>query len=418
MIPSLFLMSDDTTDVPVLVAGAGPVGMSTALALHARGVETAILEAEPEDRDRSGSRAIYVHGSTLRTLERIHPGLGADLVDEGLVWPTRRTMYRGKTVFNRTYDSPGGSGDIPPFTSVPQVVTEQYLLEALDDIGVEIHWEAEVSSVDSSSDEVHVETADGREWETQYLVGADGGGSTVREEIGSNFEGDQSENAFIITDVADEEIDDNHPDLERLFHYDAPEADGRNVLLVPFTGGWRLDIQCIEGDDPEELSSNEQMREFVRDIMGEEYVDSLEWVSSYHFLQVMADSFVDDHRRVLLAGEAAHLLAPFGARGMNSGIADADEAASAIAVALDARTEAVARDEVELFAARREKAAEYNLNAAGQALEYLQGENPVTVLRKEAAAELADYFEVAGEWLDDAPYGPHGAPPIVSTGNY
>ncbi|WP_408960410.1 hypothetical protein [Natrinema sp. 74] len=97
--------------------------MTTALASHARGIETAILEAGPEDRDRAGSRAIYVHGSTLRTLERICPGLGTDLVEEGLVWPTRRTLYKGTEVFKRTYDSPGGSGDIPHFTSVPQVVT-------------------------------------------------------------------------------------------------------------------------------------------------------------------------------------------------------------------------------------------------------------------------------------------------------
>jgi 3-(3-hydroxy-phenyl)propionate hydroxylase len=103
---------------------------------------------------------------------------------------------------------------------------------------------------------------------------------------------------------------------------------------------------------------------------------------------------------------------------MNSGIADADEAASAVAVALRSRTDGVARDEVELYGARREKAARYNLEAAGQALEYLQGDSPETVLRKEAAAALADYFEPAGEYLDDAPYGPHGAPPIVTTGNY
>ncbi|MDQ2052457.1 FAD-dependent monooxygenase [Natronolimnohabitans sp. A-GB9] len=411
-------MSGDTTDKPALVAGAGPVGMTAALALNARGIDTAILEAEPEDRDRAGSRAIYVHGATLRTFERIHPGLGTDLVDEGLVWPTRRTLYKGKEVFNRTYNSPGGSGDIPHFTSIPQVVTEQYMLEALEEAGIEIHWESEVAAVDSSPDGVTVETTDGDVWETEYLIGADGAGSTVRKEIGANFEGDQSENAFIIADIEDEEIDDDHPDLERLFHYDAPEADGRNVLLVPFTGGWRLDIQCIEGDDPEELSSEERMREFVSDIMGEEYADDLQWVSTYHFLQVQADTFVDEHRRVLLAGEAAHLLAPFGARGMNSGVPDADEAASAISVALDAQTEAVAHNEVELFAARREKAAEYNIGAAGQALEYLQGDDPVTVLRKEVAAEMSDHFETAGEWLDDAPYGPHEGPPIVSTGNY
>ncbi|UHQ98789.1 FAD-dependent monooxygenase (plasmid) [Natrinema zhouii] len=411
-------MSGETAEAPVLIAGAGPVGMTAALALNARGVETTVLEAEPEDRDRSGSRAIYVHGSTLRTLERLHPGLGTDLVDEGLIWPTRRTLYRGKEVFNRTYDSPGGRGDIPHFTSVPQVVTEQYMLAALAEAGIEVHWESAVETVDSSTEGVRVETADGREWKCEYLVGADGGGSTVRSEIGVDFEGDQSANHFIIADVEDEEVDDEHPGLERMFHYDAPEADGRNVLLVPFTGGWRLDIQCYEDDDPEELIGDERMRDFVRDVMGERYEDNVTWASSYRFLQVKADSFVDEHRRVLLAGEAAHLLAPFGARGMNSGIADADEAASAIAVAIDAKTEAVARDEVELFAARRETAAEYNIGAAGQALEYLQGDDPVTVLRKEVAAEMADSFETAGEWLDDAPYGPHGTPPIVSTGNY
>ncbi|SEV80248.1 FAD-dependent monooxygenase [Natrinema salifodinae] len=409
-------MSGDTTESPVLIAGAGPVGMSAALALNARGIDATILEADPEDRDRSGSRAIYVHGSTLRTLERIHPGLGTDLVDEGLVWPTRRTLFRGTEVFSRTYDSPGGTGDIPHFTSVPQVVTEAYMHDALAEAGIDIHWEAEVETVESDTDGVRVETADGREWDGEFLIGADGGGSTVRKEIGANFEGDQSENSYIIADV--EEVEDDPRELERVFHYDAPAAGGRNVLLVPFTGGWRLDIQCFLDDDPDELSSDERMREFVRDIMGERYADNLEWTSTYQFLQVMADTFIDEHRRVLLAGEAAHLLAPFGARGMNSGVADADEAASAIAAAIDATTDAVVRDEVELYAARRERAAEFNLDAAGQALRHLRGDDPVTVLRKEAAASLADHFEVAGEWLDDAPYGPHGSPPIVSTGNY
>ncbi|WP_280587304.1 FAD-dependent monooxygenase [Halorubrum sp. Boch-26] len=409
-------MSDTNTDAPVLIAGAGPVGMTTALALHARGVDATILEAESEDRDRSGSRAIYVHGSTLRTLERVHPGLGKRLVDDGVVWPTRHTRWRGKQVFRRTYDSPGGDGEIPHFTSIPQEWTEEYMHEALDEAGIEIRWDSAVETVETDADGVRVETDDGREFEAEYLVGADGGGSTVRNEIGAEFEGSQSENSFIIADV-DEVEEDPYP-CERLFHYDDPAADGRNVMLVPFTGGWRLDIQCLPDDDPEELASDEQMREFVSAVMGERYADNVTWVSSYKFLQVMADTFVDDDRRALLAGEAAHLLAPFGARGMNSGIADADEAASAIAVALGARTEAVAHDEVELYAARREKAAEYNRDAAGQALEYLQGDHPVPVLRKEAAASLADSFEVAGEYLDDAPYGPHGTPPIVSTGNY
>lgn len=405
----------EATEEPVLVAGAGPTGMSTALALNAHGVPAAILEAEPEDRDRSGSRAIYVHGSTLRTLDRVHPGLADDLVDEGLVWPTRRTMWRGEKVFERTYDDLGGGGEIPHFSSIPQETTEEYMLDAIDEAGIEIHWDCAVETVETSEDGVRVGTSDGREWETRYLVGADGGGSAVREGIGASFDGDQSENSFIIADI--DEVDEDPWPMERLFHYDDPQVGGRNVLLVPFTGGWRLDIQCHDDDDPDELVREDRMREFVRTVMGERYEENVTWVSSYKFLQVMADTFVDDHRRVLLAGEAAHLLAPFGARGMNSGIADAAEAASAVAAAIDANRP-TARDEIELYAARRETAAEYNLEAAGTALEYLQGDDPVTNLRKEAAASLADCFEPAGEYLDDAPYGPHTAPPIVTTGNY
>ena len=414
-------MSSSDADQPVLIAGAGPTGLTAALALRARGVPAAILERDPADRERDGSRAIYVHGSTLRTLERNYPGLGQDLVDEGLVWPTRHTMWRGKTVFRRTYDNPGGDGEFPHFSSVPQVVTEHYMHEALDDLGVDIHWEAGIETVESTADGVHVTTEDGQEWETPYLVGADGGGSQVRKEIGADFEGTQSENSFIIADVetlGDNTIEEEPIPFERLFHYDDPAAGGRNVMLVPFTGGWRLDIQCLGDDDPEEVASETSMEEFVTEIMGEEYAGNVEWTSTYKFLQVMADSFVDEHRRVLLAGEAAHLLAPFGARGMNSCIADADEAASAITVARQATNDAVARNEIELYAARRERAAEYNLDAAGQALDYLQGDTPVTVLQKEAAASLADHFEPAGEYLDDAPYGPHEAPPIAATGNY
>jgi 3-(3-hydroxy-phenyl)propionate hydroxylase len=249
--------------------------MTTALALNARGVPATILEAESEDRDRSGSRAIYVHGTTLHTLERAHPGLGENLVEEGLVWPTRRTCWRGKEVFSRTYDNPGGDGTFPHFTSVPQARTEDYMHEALDEAGIEIHWDCAVETVETSSDGVTVETSDGREWETPYLVGADGGGSTVRDEIGAEFEGDQSENSFIIADVDEIDNEDEQWPLERLFRYDDPRAGGRNVMLVPFTGGWRLDIQCIDGDDPDELVSDEKMQEFVSEIMGEQYADNV-----------------------------------------------------------------------------------------------------------------------------------------------
>jgi 3-(3-hydroxy-phenyl)propionate hydroxylase len=406
---------------PIVVAGAGPTGMTAALALRARGLPVTILEADPENRDRPGSRAIYVHGSTLRTLERTRPGLGSRLAEAGLVWPTRRTLWRGKEVFSRTYSDSGGSSPdssegLPPFTSLPQVRTEAFMEEALADQDVTIRWDSAVETVETTADGVRVGTENGEEYSTPYLIGADGAGSAVRSEIGAEFDGTQSENAFLIADVKEHPEDPRPP--ERVFHYDDPAVGGRNVLLVPFQGGWRVDIQCRVTDDPERMAETEAMGELVGATLGERYADRVSWVSSYEFKQVLADRFVDDHRRVLLAGEAAHLFAPFGARGMNSGIADADEAASAIAAAASATTEGVARDEIELYAARRETAAGFNRDAAGQALEHLQGDALVTNARKRLAAAAADYWEPAGEWLDDAPYGPHSSPPIVSTGNY
>lgn len=405
-----------TEESSVIVVGAGPVGMSTALALRARDIPVTVLEADPEDRERPGSRAIYVHGSTLKTLERNRPGLGERLVEEGLVWPTRRTLFRGKEVFSRTYPDSGEGEGLPHFTSLPQVRTEEFMLDACRETGVEIHWNSPVDSVETSADGVRVGTEGGEEWTAPYVVGADGAGSAARKEIGADFDGDESANSFVIADV--EEDPANPRELERVFHYDHPDLGGRNVLLVPFQGGWRVDLQCRESDDAERLASDEHARDWIGTALGERYADQVSWTSSYQFLQVIADTFIDEHRRVLLAGEAAHLFAPFGARGMNSGIADADAAASTIAVAVNARNEGVARSEVEAYAAQREKAGAWNKNAAGQALEYLQGDSIVTKGKKRAAAEASEYWEPAGKWLDTAPYGPASGPPIANGSKY
>lgn len=405
-----------TDSPPVVVAGAGPAGMAAALALDARNVPVRILEAEPEDRERPGSRAIYVHGATLETLERVHPGLGHDLADAGLVWPTRRTLWRGEEVFSRTYPDAGAGDGLPHFTSLPQVHTEGFMLDAIEDRGIDVTWDTAVVAVDSGPEGVEVTTEAGETVDASYVVGADGAGSTVRKEIGASFDGSQSENSFVIVDV--ETLPDESRPSERVFHYEHPAVDGRDVLVVPFEGGWRVDLQLDPDDDPEEWNSETAVREWIGDVMGEAYADHIAWESTYQFKQVVADRFVDDDRRVLLAGEAAHLFAPFGARGMNSGIADADAAGSAIAAARCGRYEAVAHHEIERYAAQREAAAEWNTEAAEQALEHLQGADPLVQGKKELAARVARLWEPAGEWLDTAPYGPRSGPPLATGSKY
>ncbi len=397
---------------PVIVVGAGPVGLSAALALRARGLAATILEADAESRTRPGSRAIYVHGTTLERLERARPGLGTELARQGVVWPTRRTLWRGREVFSRTYARSRADG-LPHLTSLPQTEVEKLLLEACDREGVEIVWSAPLTRLDSHADGVSLGVASGRTWTADYVVGADGARSAVREAIGVELEGDRSANSYVIVDVAEDP--DRPLPIERAFHYEHPAMGGRNVLLVPFAGGWRADLQCHEDDDPEAFSSADGARAWVSETLGRGYGDRVTWVSTYRFLQVVAPTFVDRHHRVLLVGEAAHLFAPFGARGMNSGIADADAAAVAIASAARAPDTAVATAAVTAFARDRHAAAEWNRAAAGKALAHLRAASPWRRAKRIGAALAARWSMRAGQWLDTAPYGPSGGPPAGQT---
>jgi 3-(3-hydroxy-phenyl)propionate hydroxylase len=177
-------------------------------------------------------------------------------------------------------------------------------------------------------------------------------------------------------------------------------------MRVPFTGGFQIDLQCRDDDRPEEFGTEEAVRRWLPAIVGDGYGDRILWVSTYRFLRKVAASFTDPHRRVLLAGEAAHLFPPFGARGMNSGIADAAAAAGAIAAGT---AEAVAD-----FAQVRRAAGLFNMAAAGTALDHLRPHRRIVRVRQRAAAALAPVLPWCGSWLEHAPYGPrHGAPAVA-----
>src|SRR6266540_2388008 len=249
-----------------------------------------------------------------------------------------------------------------------------------------------------------------------YVIGADGARSAVRREIGVTMEGSRSRNSFVIVDV--EECADDPLPLERRFYYGHPAVGRRNVLLVPFAGGWRVDLQCHHGDDPERFSDPEGVRRWLGQVMPARYPDRVRWVSTYQFLQVVASDLADPQRRVLLVGEAAHLFAPFGARGMNSGFVDASAAAAAIEVALGAADPRSAAAAVDEFASQRRVAAVHNRDAAGAALAHMQARDPLTRTRRRLAAELARVSRRAGAWLESAPYGPRGGPREQQSGRY
>ncbi len=397
-----------TADARVVVVGAGPVGLVAALALRARNLPVTVIEAGAEDRVRPGSRAIFIHRASMELLEHIRPRLGWELNAHGLCWRTKRTLYRGREVYSKTYPPPDPSL-LPAATSLPQVVSEQLFLAACKQAGIEFVWSSPVTGVETSPAGAVVSTESGETVNADYVIAADGARSDVRESLGIPLEGPRAENAFVIVDTA-EDPDDPLP-LVRTFHYEHPAVGGRNVLFVPFAGHWRVDLQCLKGDDAEAFSGTEGVRTWLPKVIDPKYAERVTWVSTYYFLQVVARELTDPHRRVLLVGEAAHLFAPFGARGLNSGIPDAIVAAEAIRGAVHAGSAAEARAAIDHFAASRHEAAERNRAASNTALAHMTATSPLTRARRRAAALLAPHLRSAGHWLDTAPFGPRLGPP-------
>jgi 3-(3-hydroxy-phenyl)propionate hydroxylase len=382
-----------------VVVGAGPVGLTAALALRARGIPVCVVEAGAADRQRPGSRAIYYHRQTLEQWDAISEGLGWEIARRGITWSTKQTYYRGDVVYDRTYP-PAPPSQLPPFTSLAQVDLERLLFDACKNSGVEFVFDCEIVDVDARADRVALQSATGDEITARFVIGADGARSPVRRALGIELAGSRSENHFVIVDISE---DPERPlPFARIFHYEHPAVDGRNVLLVPFAGGWRADLMCRAEDDIAHWEGEDSVRSWIARVLPERYADRIQWISTYQFLQVVAERFTDDTRRVLLVGEAAHLFAPFGARGLNSGVPDAIAAAGAI----DAARATGNHEPVDVFATTRREAAEYNRDAAGVALEHMRADDPDTLRTRAELAEQARRGIEAGKWLDAAPYGP------------
>lgn len=203
----------------VLVVGAGPVGLTAALALRSLGLPATILEAEREGRLRPGSRAIYIHKATLNHLEEISPGLGFAFAKHGLVWPIKRTLFRGKEVYVKKYDTPNAN-EIPPFTSLPQDVIERLLYQACLESGVEFVWNTPIKDAKTNESGATLTAESGDIWTADYVIAADGARSVIRKSVGIELEGPRTNDIFLVVDVKEDE--ENPLPIERVFHYQHP----------------------------------------------------------------------------------------------------------------------------------------------------------------------------------------------------
>ncbi|NIC40558.1 FAD-dependent monooxygenase [Aquabacterium sp. A08] len=306
---------------PVVIAGAGPAGMVTALELARHGVRSVVLNAERQFS--AGSRAIVFTRRSLEILQQV--GVADRMVAHGLPWRFGNSFYRGQRVFRM--EAPHDPDDrYLPMLNLQQQYLEQYLYEACAAQPlIDFRWGNRLTAVQMAADHAlaTVDTPEGPyTLETDWLVAADGGRSGIRSQLGLQMEGASYEGLFVIADIR---IDLPLP-TERLAYFDPPWNPGNTILMHREPHGiWRVDYQLPEGETPEQALRPESLRARIDAQLamigfgGTPW--EMDWSSVYSARTLTLPDFV--HGRVVFTGDAAHLLPIFGVRGANTAFQDA-----------------------------------------------------------------------------------------------
>lgn len=303
----------------VTIVGAGPVGLTAALALVRQGVSVTVLEDEATLN--IGSRAA---GTARRSLE-ILDSLGAAerLVDKGVAWTKGQSYYGDKLVLD--FSMPVlDNVKHPPMVNLQQCYVEQYILDELSKSPLAtVRWSSAVKAVENCGDRVKVQVAtpDGDyELESDWLIACDGARSVIRSSLGLRMEGTSYEGRYIVADVR---LATDLPPGRRVWFDSAGNPDSTIILHRQPDNIWRIDYQLRDDEDSDRELEPERVRSRIQTFLDSVGIGGpweIDWVSLYRAHSLSLKNYW--HGRVLFAGDAAHLVPIFGARGMNGGIDD------------------------------------------------------------------------------------------------
>src|SRR6195256_964389 len=305
---------------PVVVVGAGPVGLSLAIDLAQRGHGVVLLD--DADRIGEGSRAICFSKRSLEYWDRL--GVGQRMVDKGVVWSVGK-IFHGDSQLYQFNLLPEQGHKRPAFINLQQFYAEAYLVDRVGGSdAIDLRWRNKVIGLEARNDHVvlTIETPDGLyRMQAQHVIACDGARSSLRKMVGAEFAGKVFEDQFLIADV---KMTAEFP-TERWFWFAPPFHAGRSALLHKQPDDiWRIDLQLNRYADPAFEKLPENVRPRIARMLGHDKFD-FEWISLYKFQCRRMEKFIHGH--VIFAGDAAHQVSPFGARGANSGLEDAENLA-------------------------------------------------------------------------------------------
>jgi 3-(3-hydroxy-phenyl)propionate hydroxylase len=375
----------DVAEHPVVVVGAGPVGLSFAIDLAQRGHRVVLLD--DADRIGEGSRAICFSKRSLEYWDRL--GIGQRMVDKGVVWSVGK-IFHGDSQLYQFNLLPEEGHKRPAFINLQQFYAEAYLVDRVGELpDIDLRWRNKVVGLDQRNDHIAlaIETPEGPyRMHAQFVIACDGARSSLRRMVGAEFSGQVFEDQFLIADV---KMTAAFP-TERWFWFDPPFHAGRSALLHKQPDDvWRIDLQLNRYADPAVEKQPENVRPRIARMLGHDKFE-FEWISLYKFQCRRMDRFI--HGRVIFAGDAAHQVSPFGARGANSGLEDAEN----LAWKLDRVQRKVSPESLlESYHIERSAAADENIRESTRSTDFMAPNSHQEARLRKAVLALAKDTEFA-----------------------
>lgn len=369
---------------PVVVVGAGPIGLTAALDCAQRGIPVVLID--DNNTVSIGSRAVCYAKRPLEIWDRM--GVAAPMVDKGVSWQVGKVFLRDGQVYQ--FDLlPEPAHKMPAMINWQQYYLEEVLVKACQDHPlVDLRWKHKLISLQQDSSQVDapvtltLETPDGIfSVKADWVIACDGANSDTRKMVGAGFTGQFFQDRFLIADVV---MKADFP-TERWFWFDPPFHPGQSVLLHKQSENvWRIDFQLGWDADPELEKQPERVIPRIQAMLGKDAKFELEWVSVYQFACRRVDNF--RYGRVLFAGDAAHQVSPFGARGANTGVQDTDNLAWKLKLVLDGIAPASLMDS---YHEERAFAADDNLLNSTRSTDFITPKSKASLRYRNAVLELA-----------------------------
>ena len=366
---------------PVVIIGAGPIGLTAALDCAKRGIPCVVLD--DNNTVSIGSRAVCYAKRPLEILDRL--GVGRQMVDRGISWKVGKVFFKDDLVY--TFDLlPEAHHQMPAMINLQQYYLEEYMVAACDaNPLIDLRWKHKLLSLSQDSDiaTLSVETPDGIfKLEADWVIACDGANSDTRRMVGAEFTGQFFQDRFLIADVI---LKDASFPTERWFWFDPPFHRGQSVLLHKQCDNvWRIDFQLGWNANPDEEKKPENVIPRIQAMLGKDVEFELEWVSVYQFACRRIDNF--RYGRVLFAGDAAHQVSPFGARGANTGIQDIDNLSWKLKAVLDGKAPVSLMDS---YDEERAFAADDNLLNSTRSTDFITPKSDTSRTLRDATLELA-----------------------------